>query len=442
MKLTRRIAFSFLLAFFIAACSSGSNEDQPENLADGSIVFASTTYGDDHLCSRGFDLGWIDYAAAAQAPVLEPDLSASVLGETGATALILDIFSPEETFCGGEPSADIQAQLDKIDQLGDDAEARRLLEEMLRQFQEQSGLQPIMHVLASPISQLGREDTRRIVRDFLVTAALAQKHGLDDLANEALDSALNTFSEWAETALESTTDIREALIITAEAQLLGLQDLGEDAIEKVKELVDKKLEATLNGFDPCDTTEAKIKELLSHTALAMAVGIQGGNVSTAMSNFETARENLSAKAKGEILAECSGDAFNFVETFSDGIWTISGEAFTCDGTNWHIDIEISGGLPRLVISTTGSLDFTVVDGTSGPQVIPTAGTAVHPEYTGKLIDPLAFELTVREDGSVFVVIGTTGAGTLTFPSPLGILPFISFPGGGFTAYLEPANCTE
>ena len=221
--------------------------------------------------------------------------------------------------------------------------------------------------------------------------------------------------------------------------MLGLEDLGDEAIDKVRELVDKKLEEALSAFDPCDTTEAKIKELLKHTALAMAIGSEDADVETAMSNFETARKNLSAKAKGEILEECSGDSFNFVETFGS-YSTMSGEAFTCDGTNWHIDIEISGGTEDDSFSSTGSLDFTVVDGTSGPQVIPTTGTATVRGRNLSIQDPLSFKLTLRADGSVFVEIRSTGAGTIQTPE--GAIIFVSFISGGFTDVLEPANCTQ
>lgn len=442
MKIPIQIIFSIIFAILITACSSSSGSETRPGEANIEDISIASRFSNEHRCSRDFDLSWVDYDAAAETPLLEPDLDEGVLGVAGAQALIQNIFSPEDTFCGGDLSADIQARLDVIDQLvadGELGEARGLLDELLRQLQVQLGLQQTIHVMASP-ARLSKEDTRRIVREYLEVAASAQEYGFDDLANESIEAAKDTFSEWANNVIDGLTDISEALTIAAVAQLLGLDGLGDDALEKVRELADKKLKEALNSFDPCDATREQTNNLLSHAALAMAVGGNRANVNSAINQFESARSSLSAKAKGEKSPDCTGDAFNFVETFSDGLVTISGEAFTCDGTNWRIDIEISCAPVGVDLTSTGSLEFTVNDGTSGALVIPTVGTATFGGNVASFQDPLGFKLTVRDDNSVFVEIGSTGAGTVNTPG--GVIIFVSFPGGGFSDVLESANCTE
>lgn len=183
MKISRQIVYSFLFAILFVACSRPSAPAQPENsidenltdenLIDGSIFFAEGSFSEEHLCSRGFDLGWMNIDLAAQTPTLEADLTVGVLGKIGAQALIGGIFSPADTFCGIGLSAETQMRLDEIDQLVADGkldEARIKLDEMLRELQGQTGFRQQSHMLASVLaspSRLGKEDTRRIVRDFL-----------------------------------------------------------------------------------------------------------------------------------------------------------------------------------------------------------------------------------------------------------------------------------
>ena len=442
MRTSKHFIYSFIFALLIAACSStSSGENQPGGAFSESIEIAGR-FPQDHRCSQGFDLGWIDYDAAAETPVLESDLKEGVLGQEGARALIGDIFSVEDTYCGGEVSAEFQSRLDRIKQLAADGElgeARGFLDELLRQLQDQLGARQTIHIMASP-ARLGREDTRRIVREYLETAALAQEYGFEDLADEAILAAGETFTEWANEVIEGLTDIREALTIAAEAQLLGLDGLGDEALAKVRALASQKLQEALNGFNPCEASRDATNKLLGHAALVQAVGRHIDNVKPAISKLQAARANLAAKAKGDKSPDCTGDAFNFVETFSDGLAVISGEAFSCDGTKWRIDIEISGAPAGVDLSSTGTLDFEVVDGSSGSLTIPTSGTATFGGNAAAFQDPLGFRLTVREDGSVFVEIGSTGAGTVSTPG--GVIPFVSFPGGGFSDVLEPANCTD
>ena len=408
----RLINWVLITAFVLSACQPGANNsidsdtstasesDQPDNADDLVHIAAAGEYSGEHLCSQGFDLGFVDLNAAAQTPSLNPDFSAGTLGLAGAEALVASFFSPADTFCGAELSAETQEKLEQIDQLievGNVPEARQQLENLLRELQTKTRTTKSAHVLASLALQLNKEQTYHFVKTFLSSAARFQVLGLEELAQEAIDEAQDTFSDWAEVVLESSTDIKELLGIAAQYQLLGgLESLDQDAIEKAAELAEKKVLDLLSRFNPCEAKEIQIIEILQALAISQALG-GGDQASTEMvlQSFEIARRNNKAKAEGESIPECEGAwVVELVGSYSG--FEVDFSVRSCDGVNWEGEHTHKGSMLGgvAIIDLAAMFNFAIPD--AGASTTISSGVVTY-DATGTWI------VTTEDDSAVATI---------------------------------------
>jgi hypothetical protein len=383
-----------------------------------------------HLCNQGFSFGFLHLDAAASAPTLDTDLELVLLGASGVQNLLDNLVPYKNTFCGVALSDDAAKALEEFIVLleaGDTEATADVLENMLNDLQQ--NVLKLNHtiVLSRQASRLSKDQAYSYIQAFLSMAAEAQLLGLDDLADDAMDAAIETFSDWATDAIQNTTDLSQALEIAAGAQLLGLENLSDDALEKAGEIIQQRYTEAFNAFDPCDATEAEARDLLTLAALRQL--LEGSEVDSAVDKVKEWKDIKERQDKGEAVPECDARQIDIDVTFADGLVAVSGTAYTCDGTNWHIDISTFGVVSGVPIQSSGALDFIVVDGQSGKLILEVTGTATFDDNVQSFKDPLTFMLTIQEDGEAAQLsLSSTGQGTIQ--TPIGPIPFVSVPGGG------------
>ena len=386
MKLFRNIYWVLIPVLILSACQPGANSptdadtringdsdltDQADDLLQNTT---SGEFADENLCSRGFNLDFVDLNAAAQTPTLNPDFSTGTLGLVGAETLVASFFTPEDTFCGAALPGETQEMLTQIDKLIEDGnvdEARQQLEDLLRDYPPQAGTNGSLGVLASVVRILDKEQTYRFVKTFLISAARFQVLGMEDLANEALDEARDTFSEWAEAAIESTSDIKELLSIAAQYQLLGdMEGLDQDAIERAADLAEKKVLDLLRNFNPCEANQDQITEILQALAMSQALsGYDQGSTEIVLEALETVRKNNKAKAEGKSIPECEG-AWVVELDGNYGGFEVDFSVRSCDGIHWKGEHTHKGSMlgGASVIDLAAMFDFTVPDAGSSTTI--------------------------------------------------------------------------
>lgn len=267
MKFTRFQLYSFVAlvftAFLLYSCSSPGPTPQITDEADITI------------CSQPPDDGLFDLQAASVMQILLGDAGLEDLGLDGARDLAGDMYSPESTFCGLTASEDLLAVLDEIQALYDSGQgtaADEMLEDLLQQIDEGQFAWAWMLKLSAPSLQAGEARTRRIVRNYLDVAGRASYWGNDDKADAALQSAVDTYQNWAADTVDSAS-IKEALRIAAEAQLLGLDGLSDQALERARDLAELDLMGEIERFEPCTSTKEDAGRLLDTAAVAQLLGV-------------------------------------------------------------------------------------------------------------------------------------------------------------------------
>lgn len=465
MKTRQFSRWIFFFALLLAACQSGSSEspvdaddnkigsDDPAEPAalteDLFLVAAVGDFSNEHLCSRGFDLGFADLDAAAQTPTMNADFSEGRLGLAGAESLMGEFFDPQDTFCGADLEPETQAALAEIDQLiedGDLAEARQQLEDLLEDLQAETGA--VIRVRASLPRQLNKEQTYRFVKTFLSSAARFQVLGMDDYANEAISEAQETFSKYAEAVLETSTDIKELLTIAAQYQLLGeMEGLDQEAIEKASEFADQKVQNLLSSFNPCEASRDQITEILKALALSQVLGGDSSLTFEVQDAFETARRNKQAEAEGESIPECEGAWIVELHAANGGL-EIDLIVRSCDGVKWEGEHTHKGNMlgGAAIINLAAMFDFTVpgagqsttID--SGEVIYDSAGTWIvgsgGDSGVATVTNNFSFSMELDRTNSSAIVNVVSNGGTFTMEGSSFPVPHLFGPGDDVPAQVS------
>lgn len=442
------LGFFFLFsALALASCQTGFSPGNQETNQSTAPEYSAAHSAPD-VCIGELTINALNPNAAAEMPTLSDDLELGTLGIQGTEDLLGQYLSIENTFCSSELSDKILERLTEIERLvneGKETEAQdllnNLLEEVIEELNSISSSSSSHAKTARLYLAIDKENAHRLVREFLNIAAQAQLLGMDDLAEDALNQASETFNDWASEAIKNTTDLSEALEIAAQAQLLGLENgLDDIALDKAREIVQQMLTKAMKGFSVCDSPLEQARDILSKAALAQLLGVEGGDPENAIDLVLEWKVIQEKKANNEPVPECSAQSFKLEESFAEGFMTVTGFGYTCDGENWQIEISGSGSPAGAPITFSGALDFPVIDGSSGSLLLPVTGTATFDEHQANFEDPLSFTLTILEDATAHISLSSTGQGTIE--TPIGSIPFVALPGDTVEVTLEPHQCEQ
>jgi len=255
----RRAAWLALTICALAVSIGCSAEGKSQGSATGSD--SSTKAGKALFCSKGATLAF-DYKKAANVKGTD----GKPVGADGASNLVREL-GDTGSVCGLDVSAETQKVID-------DAHA------LVLQGKKTDALALIgaetTRVIALPRVGLPRLGTRGMalaataevdqkVRDLLGLGGAAQDAGDD--GGRQLAEAQAAYAPELEDRLKSA-DWQDAVKIAAEAEKLGLDDLQERALDKVKSEVKRMADEARKSFDACLATDAQMKKLITLLALA------------------------------------------------------------------------------------------------------------------------------------------------------------------------------
>jgi len=341
-----------LLAFLIAAC--GSTPAEPDAGGDKDGILAK----EQDSCAQPLDFGIFEVESAGRIASLGEQFQPETLGQHGALELAAELFSLEDSFCGLEVPEAVSEALDEIDRLYETGQvtlADEKLNELINRvktgtFSTNSYLKTAMGRL-----QQGGVPARKAVRTYLAIAARAQYWGNDERADNALDSARQTYETWASETIENTT-LKEALTIAAEAQLLGLDELGDEAIARATDLTEADLVEALEAFEPCLASVREARRLMRTAAIAMLLGVEAHEYGFD-DEFETWLDIYQRRQRGEAVPEC--EAWQVKPTldtqWGSGNHNITWEGFFTVLEDGTLDGQGSGSLSTHVETTCVNL---------------------------------------------------------------------------------------
>jgi len=281
------------------------------------------------ICINPPEFAFFDLQAASVMQILIGDDELVQLGLDGATALADDLFSLEGGFCGLELSDDLAAVFDEIQTLidaGQKSQAEDLIDELLFEIENEQYSITVYQKIASPVMQPGREQTRRKVQALLALAGRADYWGNDEKFQESLDSAQDTYKEWASDVVDSAS-IREALLIAGEAQILGIDGIDDRALERARDLAEFDLSAELELFNPCSAPKVDVRRLQDAAARALLLGVEV-NTYEITNEIDDWIDIKRRRAKGEDIPECAGWNINLELS---KIWESGDYYITWDG---------------------------------------------------------------------------------------------------------------
>lgn len=367
--------------------------------------------------------------AATLIPIEGQDQSFTLLGESGAQAIVDDMTS-EELFCALDISDETALVFKAVEQLiidGKNAEARNLLSSLLDAHK---------HAVES-------SETRQKVRELLRAAGYDMKAGGD--GQSYMNQARSNFTSWATSNINNATSVKELLKIAAEAQLLGLDDLSESAMEKARDLVKKQLEEKLNSFDPCSASKEEAGDLLDQLAKELILtGEEGSHYNETLNKAGQAyikngiNEELVKQTFGDdIEAPVCSYAFEWSRTVSDG-WTFMGSGSSCDGINWKGSVTLSGNnTSGASVNSSGDFVFAIAEGTNtGFTTVPTTGALIIDGNSLSFSDPIPMQFVFLKDAlQAQIKMASDGSGRMS--TPVGDIAFASIftPEPSFTVEL-------
>lgn len=437
-----------LLLLLLSACGSGGNDPQPNQGQDQND---QTTSQKDPAppVEIIFDLGSPE-ANECIAPLSLDFLNLENISNNDDPAgLIEDTFPADETYCAEEITQETQDTLNEFDRLIDEGstdQALQLIADYVNKLEAELLSMGATPHLASinPIHDGGR--TRIYMKQMFTIATRLQQKGLDDEAQEYIQKAIDAFEKYGYEELGLIEDnFRAALAIAGEAQLLGLFDLGDTAIEKASEIVERLLNEALDAFTPCDSNKAEVENIKTLLAYGQALGVPNAEFLGDEFYFDQLpewEEVQEKRKKGEQVEGCDLNAIKINQDIG-GLYVYSGEAYSCDGTNWTVDVTISGNIEGLIITGEGeTTQFTVTDG-KGETIIPTNGSITGDGKTGTFEAPLIFGITLSEDGQTaeFGIGSNTPNGSMTITDgKRTITTIFALPGGFFTVPMTTHAC--
>lgn len=337
--------------------------------------------------------------------------------------------SKSDTFCDREVSEETQILLEEVQALednGDSEKASQKLQEYIHKLEQGIGSKINTNKLAK-INLYSKESTFKYIRDMLSIAGIAQLLGENDLYDEAMSNATDTFEDYGNETIEKVSDFKDALEIAAQAQILGLEELAELAMDKAMDLAEKLVDETFTNFDICSATEKDVNKLFRMVALSNIFHLKDyrDKLDEAKDLAKQWKEIQEKRENGETVPECD---LNFIEIdadFGNPYMHVSGSIFTCDGSNWEIEISLDGTLDGSIFTGQGSLTFSLEDGKSIGNIIPVTGTAKFGEDVLEYQDPLSFKFYLLGDGKSQIMLSSTGQGTMK--TPIGPITFAILP---------------
>ncbi len=367
-----RTAMLVAAALVLVACGGDGTSQSTEDSTESSSAATGVQSQSMDPCSSPLPTDGFDVGAAAGIPTLDADGNASTLGSEEAAAILDELIVPEDSMCALEVSPGVQEAINAVRAAagqGDRTEVRRLLEQLIRDVQ----------AAASPIKSLRYSyapEDRQKTRDAVAAAAEAQAQGEDDLADEAMDQARDHYTNYAETAIAETDDVKALLTIAAEAQLLGLDDIASDAIEKATEILEKELEEIAGRYDPCAPTREEFRELATATARVQLIG--GDSTDGDLLINETIDITI-RRANDEPVPECDAERWSLAMTMEvdtgegdvtflwDGIFTVTDGEIDGDGIGTLLGSGecVVNDVTEEVFDVTGTFTFMV----TGTQVL-------------------------------------------------------------------------
>lgn len=423
MKRSPLLAFT-LLTLILTACGAGSEKSSAQDLVFDLVSPEANS------CLSGLSLDYLD-----QSNVESHDHPQQFIQET---------YPVDETYCANPVLEATTAALESFDQLLAEkkaAEALALIAEYVEQLTAEYLAAGSAGHLAAPASVHDGGRTRVYMRQMFTIAERLYKQGYNDEADEYVQKATDAYEKYGYEELALIEDdFKAALAIAAEAMLLGLTELGDDALDKAREIVEEKLNKALDAFQPCTSTESDVDYVDEMFIWGQLLGAESANERTyefydgKLPEWKTVQEK---RSRGESIEGCDLNAV-LIENSIAGVFDYRGEAYTCDGENWSVEVVVSANIDSAVLFVEGAGEFTLVDG-SGSSEIPTQGTITDGDDSASLAVPLSFSFTLSEDKqSAEIGIGSQ--------SPDGLLiagdftSVFALPGGFFTVPLTVREC--
>lgn len=432
MKRTALILLTLIIVF-LSACGSNSNNQTGDSQDAGSIGEITFDLGSPEAneCIASLSLDFLDLDA--------------IENQDSPTEFIQDTFPANQTYCAEEITQKTQDILNEFDSLmdaGSTDQALQLVGAYVNTLDgELLGSGELPHLAAPALSHDGGR-TRRYMKQMFTIAARLQLEGFDDEAQDYIDKATDAFEKYGYEELALITDdFKAALAIAAEAQLLGLNALGDDAIDKAMEIVEKFLNEALDAFEPCSSTQADVDTVNLYFVYGQLLGVEAASDRTYEFYDDKLPEWKKVQKKRKNNEQVEGCDLNAIKIDQDigGFITYSGEAYSCDGTNWTIEVSISGNFEGIAITGEGeTTEFIVTDG-KGETTIPTNGSVTKDGKTAVFQVPLVFGITLSEDGQTaeFGIGSNTPNGIITVKDTSIIF---ALPGGFFTVPMTTHAC--
>ncbi len=367
----RFVAMSAAAALVAVACGGGGTEGavDPTGVSPSSTGIQTPSRDSADPCSAPLPTDGFALGTAADIPTVGPDGSISTLGSEEAAAILDQLILEDDSMCALDVSPGVQAAIDAVRAAaaqGDRSEVRRLLEQLIRVD---------LQAAASPIKSLRYSyapEDRQKSRDSIAAAAEAQAQGENDLGDEAMEQAREHYTNYAETAIPATDDVKALLTIAAEAQLLGLDDIAFDAMEKAKDILEMELEAVADRYEPCTADREEFRELALATAHVQLIGGDSSSGDVLI----TKSINISIdRANGVPVPECEGQVWSLAMTLDvaevtflwDGVFSVSGGEIAGDGIGTLLGSGecVEQGVTIDVFEVTGMFTF----GVTGTQTL-------------------------------------------------------------------------
>jgi len=328
MKLIRFNSYP-LLVIVLSSLLIGSCSSSPSSPSKNSAIDPTPSFEVLDLCEQSPTFELFDLQAASVMQILLEGTELGPLGESGAEELSREYFSPADTLCELDVPQELVSALDEIQDSidsGQSLQADQQLDDVLQAVESGSYSFRRVRKSAAPQAQAGSDTTRAKVRNYLAIAARAQYWGNDAKSDTALDSARETYKEWASEAIDRAT-IKEALRIAAESQLLGLEDLDGEALNRARDLAELDLMGELDLYEPCSATREETGKLLDAAAGAELLGVDTDSYDF-MSKAREWLEIQQLRKDGKDVPQC--DRWE-LEMVLDEVWDRGSHLITWEG---------------------------------------------------------------------------------------------------------------